>query len=279
MIYRAIAKLPFSALYLLSSTLAFLLHRVFRYRYSISLDNLKRAFPTKTAQEIKAIHKSAYLHLTDSFLEVLKASNISDKEINARVEIKNFAEVDQYLNNKQPVFLLSAHTAPTEWIAFAISLKFNCFVDPVYKPIHSKSLDQFIFATRSKRYGTPIPYKKLAKDVLLRKNVKRSIAMLADLEPRSRDQALEINFLNRPTRFFLGSERIIKLAELPVFFIGIKQLSRGYYQAYAEKITDNPKNLAPEEITRRYAKSVEKVILDNPPAWLWTHKRWKHSTT
>ena len=121
MIFRAISKLPFPALYLLSNTLAFFLYRVVRYRYNISLNNLKRAFPHKTPQEIKSIQKSAYLHLTDSFLEVVKASSITDEELSTRVEIKNFKEVEQYLNNGKPIFFLTAHTGPPEWAAFSVT--------------------------------------------------------------------------------------------------------------------------------------------------------------
>ncbi len=277
MIFQAISKLPFPALYSVSNIAAFLLFHVARYRREVSFKNLKRAFPNKSIQDIKHIQKAAYLHLTDSFLEILKAKNISDDEVNERVVLSNFDEVEQLINNGKSIFFLTAHTAPSEWVAFAVSLKFNCLIDPVYKPIHSKRLDEFVFSARSSHQGTPIPYKKLAKDVILRKGVQRSIAMLADLEPRSRDQALEVEFLNQSTRFFLGSERVIKLTDFPVFFIGIKKLSRGHYQAYAEKITDIPKELAAETLTRKYAKCVEKIILQNPSAWLWTHKRWKHA--
>lgn len=277
MIYHAISKLPFPALYFLSDIIAFLLFHVFRYRRQLSLDNLKRSFPDKSSDTLTEIQKSAYLHLTDSFLEMLKASKICNEEIDDRVNLENFEEIERLLAKDQSIFFLTAHTAPSEWVAFKLSLKCKCIIDPVFKPIHSKSLNKFIYAARSRHQGTPIPYKKLAKDVLLRKGAKRSIALLADLEPRSRDHFLELNFLNQSTRFFLGSEKIIKLTQLPVFFIGIKKLSRGHYQAYAEKISDHPKALPAGELTRKYVQCVEKLILENPSAWLWTHKRWKHN--
>ena len=279
MIYSALSKLPFPALYSLSNVIAFLLYHVFRYRRHISYENLRRSFPNKSISEIKQIQKSAYSHLTDSFLEVLKAKEITEEEIFSRIELTNFDEIEKLLSQGKSIFFLTAHTAPVEWVAFAVSLKFKCLIDPVYKPIHSKHLDRFVYTARSHYGGTPIPYKKLAKDIILRKEVKRSIAMLADLEPRSRDQTLEIKFLNQATRFFLGSEKVIKLTDYPTYFIGIKKKSRGHYQAYAEKIAASPKSLATEELTQEYAKCVERIILENPSAWLWTHKRWKHATS
>ena len=203
---------------------------------------------------------------------------MSNEEFFSRVKLKDFERIEKHLNDGQSIFFLTAHTAPIDWAAFTVQLRYNCIIDPVYKPIHSKSLDKFMFDMRSHHQCTPIPYKKLAKDVITRKNVRRSIAMLADLEPRSRDQALEINFLNQPTRFFLGSERIIKLTKLPTYFIGIQKISRGHYQAYAEKISEQPNQLAAEELTKLYAGCVEKIIANNPSTWLWTHQRWKHRT-
>lgn len=278
-IYRAISKLPFGALYFLSSISSFILFNIIRYRRNISYQNIRRSFPEKTEQQIEYIHKSAYRHLTDTLLETIKANTISDSEILSRVALVNFEEIQHLVQSGKSVFMLTAHTAPVEWISFAAHLKYNFVIDPVYKPIHSKKLDRFIFSMRSRHQSTPIPYKKLAKDVILRKNARRSIAMLADLEPRSRDQSLDVKFLNQSTRFFLGSEKIIKSTGSPTFFIAVEKTTRGHYQASAIRLSLNPKNLDPNLLTEKYASCVEELIQKNPASWLWTHKRWKHATT
>ncbi len=279
LIFKVISKLPFCLLYFLSDILSFCLFHIARYRRSISYNNIRNSFPDKNDAEIKTIQRSAYRHLTDSFLEIIKAATLTNDDLQSRVTLNGFSEIQQLVNSGQSVLSLSAHTAPTEWVVFATHLKCHCNIDPVYKPVHSKKLDQFIFDVRSRYQSTPIPYKTLAKDIVLRKNVTRCIAILADLEPRSRDQSIELDFLNQPTRFFLSTERIAKLTNLPVFFIAIEQTKRGYYQASAHKLSDSPKDLESDMLTREYAKCVEQLILKNPAAWLWTHKRWKHKTT
>ena len=279
LIFKVISKLPFCLLYFLSDILSFSLFHIARYRRSISYKNIKNSFPDKNDTEIKVIQRSAYRHLTDSFLEIIKASTLTDHDLQSRVTLHGFSEIQQNINNGQPVLFLSAHTAPLEWVLFSTHLKCNCKIDPVYKPVHSKKLDRFIFDMRSRYKSTPIPYKNLAKDIALRKNVPRCIAIMSDLEPRSRDQYIELDFLNQPTRFFLSSERIAKLTNFPVFFIAAKQTKRGYYLATAHKLSDNPKDLESNMLTREYAKCIEQLILNNPAYWLWTHKRWKHNAT
>lgn len=278
-IYKALSRLPFSVLYLLSDLSCFILFYIARYRRNISYGNIRRSFPDKTTKQINFIQKNAYLHLTDTLLETIKANTISDTEIQNRVTLLGFEEIQNLVQNGQSVFMLTAHTAPVEWVSFAAHLKYGFTIDPVYKPIHSKTLDRYIFTTRSRHKSTPIPYKKLAKDIVLRKNADRSIAMLADLEPRSRDHSLEVEFLNQPTRFFLGSEKIIRLSGLPTFFIAVKKTARGHYQATAQNLSLNPKSLDTNILTKKYISCVEELILNNPAAWLWTHKRWKHTAT
>ena len=173
--------------------------------------------------------------------------------------------------------LLSAHTAPTEWIAQALHLHLECYIDPVYKPAHSNNVDRFVFAIRSRYGAAPIPYKKLAKDIVKRKTVRRCVAILADLAPRRREQSITLNFLNQPTRFFLSLERIARLADTPVFFIAIKRISKGHYEATVHKLCDQPSRLKDDELIIQYAQHVEALIKENPADWLWTHRRWKHS--
>lgn len=275
-ILKLLSSLPLSVLYVFSSIFSFLIFHIFRYRRSISLDNISKSFPEKSEHEIKSIQKMAYRHLTDTFFEMIKAYRLTKDELHSRVTVNNTDEIKGYLNSGRSIFLLTAHTATVEWAEFALRIALDTYIDPVYKPVHSEFLDKFIFAVRSRYDCSPIPYKQLAKDIVLRKNVTRCIAMLADLEPRSRDQIINVNFLNRSTRFFLSSERIAKLAGMPVFFVAIKRVKRGYYQIDLEKLCDDPTKLDSELLTRTYSECVEKLIMQRPEAWLWTHKRWKH---
>ncbi len=274
--FKLLSKLPLRVLHVISSICAFFIFHVFRYRRSISFDNISNSFPQKTRQEIKSIQRMAYRHLTDTFFEMIKAYSLTEDELHSRVTLSNTEEIKSYLSSGKSIFLLTAHTAPVEWAGYALRLGLDTYIDPVYKPVHSKILDRFVFDARSRFDCSPVPYKQLAKDIVLRKNVTRCIAMLADLEPRSRDQIININFLNRPTRFFLSSERIAKLAGIPVFFVAVKRIKRGYYQIDLKKLCDNPTELDSELLTRTYSKCVEELILQRPEAWLWTHKRWKH---
>ena len=279
LLLKTLSRLPLGQLYFISSLIYFFLFHILRYRRKTSYDNIRRCFPNKSAKQIRRIQKQAYRYLSDTFFESVKARTLSAEEIRARFILENYQPVESFLNRGKSVLILTAHTGPPEWAAFALQLKLNCLVDPVYKPIHSKKLDRFVFAVRSRFHSTPIPYKHLARDIVQRKNITRCVAMLADLEPRSRDQALEINFLNRPTRFFTGSERIARLADMPVFFARMEKTRRGHYCCQLERLCPCCRTLEPGALIKMYAESVQSLIEKHPPAWLWTHRRWKHAET
>lgn len=275
--FKLLSCLPLCVLYLLSSVLSLFLYHVIRYRRKVSFTNIANSFPEKTPKQVKEIQKRAYCYISDSFFELIKAYSISEQELRSRVIIKNIELIKQIVNQGHSALLLSAHTAPTEWIAQMLHIELGCYIDPVYKPAHSKSSDRFIFAIRSRYQGSPIPYKRLGKDIVARKNVQRCIAMLADLAPRRREQALNLQFLNQSTRFYLSIERVAKLADMPIFFIAIEQVRRGHYLATVYVLCEHPDKLATDELTTRYAGYVETMIRNKPEAWLWTHRRWKHN--
>ena len=272
---KAISRLPFSVTYVISNIVSFFIYNIIRYRRSISYENLSRSFPDKTKTEILKIQKASYNYLTDTFFEICKEYHLPQSELTSRVILENFSEPRKILASGQPIIFLTAHTGPVEWLAHAASVNLNVPLDPAYKPIHNKTIDKFIFSIRSRYRATPIPYKTLAKDFLYRKNVVRAVGILADLEPRSRDQAVLLDFLNQQTSFFLGVERVARMFNMPVFFAALKCTQRGYYTATSQCLSMKPKELEPEQLTQKYAQCIESLIVENPHAWLWTHRRWK----
>ncbi|MEF2793825.1 MAG: lauroyl acyltransferase, partial [Alistipes dispar] len=39
---------------------------------------------------------------------------------------------------------------------------------------------------------------------------------------------------------------------------------------------DGEEQVAPNEITERYVRELERVIRERPELWMWSHRRWKH---
>jgi KDO2-lipid IV(A) lauroyltransferase len=64
---------------------------------------------------------------------------------------------------------------------------------------------------------------------------------------------------------------------MEAFYIDIKRVKRGYYEATFIKMVEDPQTLPDFELTEIYFKYLEASIRRQPELYLWTHKRFKHA--
>jgi KDO2-lipid IV(A) lauroyltransferase len=83
-------------------------------------------------------------------------------------------------------------------------------------------------------------------------------------------------FLNQKTQFFNGPARLARKFDQPVFFQMVKRIRRGYYETWFELLFENSREVTEETIILAYVQKAEKVILETPEDYLWSHRRWKN---
>ena len=54
--------------------------------------------------------------------------------------------------------------------------------------------------------------------------------MVADQEPTTSEHKHWTRFLNRETAFYMGAEEIARVTRYPAFFVGMRRVSRGFYE-------------------------------------------------
>jgi len=274
---RAMAKLPLSILYLISSFTAFLTYNIFKYRYRVVYKNLKNSFPEKDEKEIKALTKKFYLNFTDWMVETLKASAISEKELLQRVTFTNPELLDEYLKGSKSIIAMATHQFNWEWMLLAGSARFKVPIDPIYQRLSNKKIEEFILEIRSRFGGAPIPKDESLSVILKRIKEQRIIGLVADQIPAKDNQnKYWTNFLNQDTAFFMGAESLPKMTKMPVVLMSINKTKRGYYEVTLEEIAKPPYDFNEIQILPVYVRKVEEQIKQHPDAWLWTHRRWKY---
>jgi KDO2-lipid IV(A) lauroyltransferase len=102
------------------------------------------------------------------------------------------------------------------------------------------------------------------------------LAFIADQTPSVNNLHYWTNFLNQDTPFLTGWEAIARKTDDYVVFLNVHRKKRGYYHCYIELISASPAQTAEFELTEKYARLMERNILENPAYWLWSHRRWKH---
>jgi Kdo2-lipid IVA lauroyltransferase/acyltransferase len=272
---RMLAALPLPVLYAFSSIIGWLAYRVVPYRAQLVHSNLKLAFPEMDEKALERTKRRYYAGFADMFVEIVKSASMPPEEIRRRVRIGNLEAPRELLAQGKSVLCIAAHQCNWEWMLLAFSLELGYPVDAAYKPLVDSWAEREMKTVRSRFGCRLIPAKELLPDIIKRRGIARAIAMVADQEPTTSEHKHWTRFLNRDTAFYMGPEEIARVTKLPVFFIVMRRVSRGYYEMAFEPLARPEEKLPPGELTERYARRVEQQIRDAPPDWPWSHKRWK----
>ena len=170
-----------------------------------------------------------------------------------------------------------SHYANWEWGTVSIPLFVDNDIAVVYKPIKNKYIDKYIKQSRSKNGMTMFPINKTRLFFQKFKDKPATLILVSDQSPSNPDKSVWVDFLGRKTPFLHGIEAYSHIYNMPVIYMSVERVKRGHYEFTFNLLHDNPKELAPGEITKMYAEKVEEDIKKDPANWLWSHRRWKHS--
>lgn len=268
--------IPFFLLYPLSRFISWILYRVVGYRKKVVVTNLSSAFPEMDKKELEKLVKNSYRNLSDILLEGIKGFTMTRKQIMQRHKVLNADLLDPFISAGKSFIAVPTHYGNWEWGALSAALYLKDYkVVAFYKPLNNPYADRFMSRNRS-RTGTELAsiYKTSSTFETFR-HVPTLYIMAADQSPSNMKTAIWVDFLGIKTAFLHGPEKHAVTNDLPVFFVDIQRVKRGYYTLKFSLISDHPSDTEPGEITRRYAKKLEEVIRKKPENWLWTHKRWK----
>ena len=278
LVIRPLAALPPKVRYGLSSTLAFILDRILRYRRVVTDTNLAIAFPKQSAAWRKAQRRLFYRHFTDIFLEQLWSLHASRAELLTMTELVGRELLAGYAAQGRPVVLASGHCGNFELSAAVLGELHPAPAAGIYAPMLNASFDRMIRDARA-RLGVELwPRKELMRRLVLwrRSHPSFLLGFLMDQSPHAQRPKYWVEFFGRSTAHHRGFERLARSIPRAVVVFGwSERLSRGRYRTCVEVLHDDPNALVEGELTRMASQRIEALIRRDPPSWLWTHRRWK----
>ena len=250
--FKLHAILPMRILYILSDILYFPLYYIVHYRRKLVSENLRKAFPDKTEKELKQLEQKFYHHFCDYIVETIKLMHISDEEMRRRMKFEQVEIIDRLFAENRSIIILLGHFGNWEWVP-SVTLWTrtpDVMFAQIYRPLKNKWFDRFFLKLRS-RFGSVC----IAKQDTLR-------------------AILQMKRSGKPS--ITGFEKIARKTDFAVLYFDVEIVKRGYYKTTIREIALRPNELPEFEITDRYTAIMEKTILRNQWAWLWTNKRWKY---
>lgn len=275
-----VSFIPKKIHYLMSDFSAWLLRNVFKYRLNVVIVNVARSFPEKKYDEIGSIVKKFYRNFTDNFFEMIWAVSRSVSKWRDNVVTNGLDIVGSAYKRGGSAMIVMGHFANWEQM-LAIDMSPSGYRNEdlriVYKKMSSQFSD-FMIKWIRKRHSEAVlvEMNEIARYMLKHKDDRLCYIFIADQVPLPGSKYLT-NFLNQPTRFFMGPEQLSRKLNIPVIFLKAKRVGRGKYNAKFVSITENPSSLEEGEITNRFASLLEEAIVQDPADWLWSHRRWKRN--
>ncbi len=272
---KLLSRIPFKALYAFATFVYLLGFYLARHRERLIREQLTRVFQAKTDAERTQIHKRFLRNFCDVMVEILKSNSMTEDQMRAHVRIVNVEAARVYLDAGRSIMFVTSHLCNWEWLLHGMTLHLGYPVDAAYKPLRDAWAERLMLKVRSRFGARLIPAKDLLTDYLNRRAIVRALAVNADQAPVATDKYQWIKFLGQDTAFYVGAEQIARAVRIPMLYVAMRRVGRGYYEAEIKPLWDAREALAPGEITERYARVCEADVLASPEDWLWSYRRWR----
>ena len=267
-----LSLLPLCVHYVLSDALYFLVYRLLHYRVKVVRKNISESFPEKDASELRHIERGFYHWFCDYIVESVKLLTMSQEQMKRRLVFKGTDVVDQVVAEGQSCAVYLGHYCNWEWIT-----SLPLWVTPaaqcgqIYHTIENPMFDRLFLRLRQRFGAVCIPMAETLRRII------KVIGYIGDQVPFWNNIHHWCQFLNHDTPVLTGTERLARQTGHAVFYMDVRRVRRGYYEAEFQLISREPKQLAEYEVTDEYFRRLEASIRRDPACYLWSHNRWKRT--
>ena len=279
-LWHLLSYLPLRIHYVLSDLIYLILYRIVGYRIKVVRGNLETSFPEMREQELRQIERRFYQQLCDYFVETVKMRTMSRQEMRRRMVFKGTELVNECVNDGQSCAVYLGHTFNWEWVTSLplwVTDKAHC--GQLYHALENPTFDRLFLNLRQRWGAECIALVDILRKTIEYKREQQStvIGYIGDQVPHWNNIHHWCQFLNHDTPVMTGTERIAIKNHQALFYLHLKQVKRGYYEATFRLMTRTPETLKEYETTDIYFQMLEENIREQPELWLWSHNRWKRT--
>ena len=279
-VWYILSLLPFWVHYLLSDFIYLILYKLVGYRKQVVRENLTISFPEKSKEELLRIERRFYHFLGDYFAESVKLMTISKQSLRRRLVFKNTEAIEECVESGQSCAVFLGHYCNWEWITSLplwVTPKAQC--GQIYHPIENKDFDHLFLRLRQRLGAVCIPMQDTLRKILEFRQAGQPVVIgyISDQKPHWVNIHHWVDFLHHDTPVLTGTERIARRMNHAVFYLDVRRLRRGYYEAEFKLITREPQQMPEFKLTDIYYQMLEASIQRAPEFWLWSHKRWSRT--
>ena len=235
--------------------------------------NIKKAFPNINSTDLQRISNSMWKNYGKVFAEFMFMKNFRFGKLAKKIEIEGQEILDEIKSSNKQVVFISGHFSNFELMAMHLE-KSNINISTIYRPLNNIFLNRIMERVRIK-YICKNQIKKgiggLKKLIKLKKN-NFSTALMIDQRV---SEGILSNFFNQEALTTTIPAQLVKKFNIPIIPVFIKRIEGVSYKIKINKPLYFSKDASIKNITEDLNKVLEKMIINNPEEWIWSHNRWK----
>ena len=279
-VWFVLSLLPMRVHYVLSDLIYLVVYHLIGYRKPLVRRHLAESFPEKSGDERLMIERGFYHWFCDYLVETVKLLTISEQELKRRMVFKGTETVDEIVESGQSCAVYLGHYCNWEWITslpFWVSPKAQC--GQIYHALENPVFDRLFLRLRQRMGAVCIPMAETLRRLAVYRQQQKPVVIgyISDQVPFWNNIHHWLDFLHHDTPVLTGTERLARSAGHAVFYMDVRRIRRGYYEAEFRLIARDPKQTKDYELTDAYFKMLEESVRRDPQCYLWTHNRWKRT--
>ena len=235
--------------------------------------NIIRAFPDIDEINLNKITTSMWNNYGRVFAEYMFIKKFRYQKQNENIIIEGREILEDIKKNNQKVVFISGHFSNFELMAMEIE-KVGINLAAIYRPLNNIFLN-FIMEKIRKKYICQNQIKKGIGGVKeLLKLYKKGYSTALMIDQRV-SEGIKATFFNEEAFTTTIPAQLVKKFNTPVVPIFIERFDNIKFKMIVHKPLIFSDNVSIEDITLKLNQILEKMILENPEEWIWSHNRWK----
>ena len=238
--------------------------------------NIKIVFPDISVDKENKIINEMWCNYGRVFSEYMHLQKFKKNKSNY-IKI-NFGKFDELKKRKNPILFFSGHFANFELLSMEIE-KYGFEVCALYRPLNNVFLNPIMEKLRIKhicknQIPKSIPGKGRdgTRQLIKKINEKRNIALMVDQKVT---EGIQVNLFKKKAHTLnIPAQLALKHGYLLVP-LEIKREDKINFSINIKDPLKIVKDDNQHSITRKINIELEKMILNNPYQWIWTHDRWR----
>jgi Kdo2-lipid IVA lauroyltransferase/acyltransferase len=253
--------------------------RTVGYRKSITLDNLRHAFPELPESGIRDIALRSFRNYGRMLVEMLWSLGQEERLLKDIVRLRNPEVLQKASAGASGIIILSAHFGSWEFLLSSFRLQVGRPFVSIVQHQRNKRIDDMINTMRTRWDNITIPMGVSTREAFRALREGNVLLMLGDQSGPK--EAVFIDFFGRPAATHRGAAAFSLKIGAPIVMALLVRREDGTYEGVFEEVDKSGLEAYTEEnvieLTRRHVAVLEGYIRQYPDHWLWMHKRWKHT--